>query len=364
MQRDVIFEITKDHLERGLHDIPVGYSSTSYIDPQKGLFYVGRSLNEIYSWDPLRVIFLLYRGREAAEKELMAFAEYFDSISPYALAAIETVKKMDPAKDPILLFAMAIAFLEKIPPLELLAAMPAIAAGVICHCLGCDPGYCKNLGPWLEDFACRLNIPSGNRPRFTDFLRLFINLYVDRGAGFLPAFAAKAAYSGRCSIPAALSCGLLAFSGERLGEPIAECYRLISQFNKGAIAFIDVFKTTIEEGRPLPGFGNLDFKGEDMRANIFYNYAEKYFAKEPLVVAALQFKTEASAFLKEHTRIRNPNPNADAIAGALLSACGFDQPRFFPLLSAMAGSMGIIVQLLHEDKKAKVYHPYYFYRSK
>lgn len=50
MSKDVIFEITKDHLETGMRNIPVGYCASSYMDSNKGLFYSGLPIKELESF--------------------------------------------------------------------------------------------------------------------------------------------------------------------------------------------------------------------------------------------------------------------------------------------------------------------------
>ena len=59
---DVLFEITKDQLETGLRGVPVGYCTTSTVDPMKGLFYAGRPVTELSAWRPEEVIYLIMFG--------------------------------------------------------------------------------------------------------------------------------------------------------------------------------------------------------------------------------------------------------------------------------------------------------------
>ncbi|MFW5844687.1 MAG: citrate/2-methylcitrate synthase, partial [Planctomycetota bacterium] len=66
---DVLFEITRDHLETGLRGVPVGYCTTSSVDPEKGLHYVDTPITALSDKDPEDVIYLLIHKRlpEAAE---------------------------------------------------------------------------------------------------------------------------------------------------------------------------------------------------------------------------------------------------------------------------------------------------------
>src|ERR1700733_13507074 len=69
----VLFEITEDHLETGLRGFPVGYCPTSHVDPIKGLFYEDLPIADVAFWEPQRVIYLLYHGRQGAPREVADF---------------------------------------------------------------------------------------------------------------------------------------------------------------------------------------------------------------------------------------------------------------------------------------------------
>ena len=56
---DILFSVTEDTLETGLRGVPVGYCTTSKVDPQKGLHYVDMPIPDVSDRDPEEVIFLL-----------------------------------------------------------------------------------------------------------------------------------------------------------------------------------------------------------------------------------------------------------------------------------------------------------------
>src|SRR5690348_2161200 len=56
-----------------MRGFPVGYCTTSYVDPQKGLFYVNKPISEIAYWEPIEVIYLLYHGKEGSKSEVKKF---------------------------------------------------------------------------------------------------------------------------------------------------------------------------------------------------------------------------------------------------------------------------------------------------
>ena len=46
-QADVLFGVTSKHLNTGLRGFPVGTVRTSFVDPYKGLHYVGHPISEL-----------------------------------------------------------------------------------------------------------------------------------------------------------------------------------------------------------------------------------------------------------------------------------------------------------------------------
>jgi citrate synthase len=70
---DVLFQVTQEQLETGLRGYPCGYCTTSYVDPQKGLFYIGKPLSELSHKQPEEVLYLLYFGKEGSSSQVQEF---------------------------------------------------------------------------------------------------------------------------------------------------------------------------------------------------------------------------------------------------------------------------------------------------
>ena len=93
---DVLFQITEQNLETGLRGYPCGYCTTSFVDAQKGLFYVGKPLSELAYQTPEEVISLLYHGKEAFSNEKELFFKELKkraSLDPKTIQAIEALPR-------------------------------------------------------------------------------------------------------------------------------------------------------------------------------------------------------------------------------------------------------------------------------
>src|SRR5476651_509844 len=74
-EKAVLMEITKDGLESGLRGVPVGFCTTSSVEPKAGLFYVGQPLSELALREPEGVIHLLFEKHWPSADEAAAFAK-------------------------------------------------------------------------------------------------------------------------------------------------------------------------------------------------------------------------------------------------------------------------------------------------
>lgn len=74
----IIFSVTEEHLETGLRGYPVGYCTTSFVDPVKGLFYMDRPVADIVDLEPLELIYLLYHGTMGSKEAVKNFKSDLD----------------------------------------------------------------------------------------------------------------------------------------------------------------------------------------------------------------------------------------------------------------------------------------------
>ena len=68
-EKEVLLEITEEHLNSGLRGVPVGTCRTSYVTPEGGVHYSGYPIAEIADRDPEDIIFLLHHKRIPSPEE-------------------------------------------------------------------------------------------------------------------------------------------------------------------------------------------------------------------------------------------------------------------------------------------------------
>ncbi len=385
MGDEVLFQVTKENLETGLRGVPVGYCTTSFVDPQKGLFYIDKPVSSLTSWSPIQVLYLLYFGKEGSSEEVAAFAEEIQKRAlcpPEVIAAVEALPRVG---HPMKLFAAAVLILGMFEAtgeygedcLNLMAKLPHLVAAVINHHAGwgATPPPQPGLG-YMENFVQMLKVPGARLVELTRLFNLFYILHLDHGGGNLSTFVGKAVASGLEDLYGSIASALCALAGPRHGranqDSLEFVARTLEAVGEGASAAdVETFlRQHLARGELVFGFGHAVLRVEDPRASVQYAFAEKYYPNVPLVKTALLLRSVGPKVLKENPKIADPYPNVDAVSGTLLTAAGFGYPEYYAVLFGLARSAGISIQIIYErcfargGKGTPIIRPKYLFKNR
>lgn len=381
---DVIFTVTKEHLETGLRGYPVGYCTTSFVDPQKGLFYAGHAVGDLVQLEPVEMIYLLYHGKEGSKSQVQ---DFYHEIKKRAFLKDETYKAialLPKMGHPMKIFTCAIltcGMLEgtgdyKEDCLNLIAKAPLIAAASIARHSGWHLNASHPEKGYIENFTDMLSVPGGHREDLLRAFKLFNKLHYDHGGGNLSAFVGKAVASGLEDMYGSIAASMCALEGPRHGKANQDCLEFTKELllQLGDHVSVDdvanLLRKKLANNELVYGFGHAVLRVEDTRATIQYETAKKYYPNHSLIKMALLLREAGTKVLKENPKITNPYPNVDAISGALLSASGFDYPQYYTVLFGMARVVGIAIQIVYERNIARggkgvpIYRPKYFFQGK
>lgn len=365
---EVLFEITKDQLETGMRGYPVGYCTTSSVDPQKGLFYVGRPVSELSKRDPEDVIYLLYHGKEASPDELDAFKKDLWKRAKISDRLIESIRSLPREAHPMQLLISSLTLASTFEGtgnwnedgLNLVAKIPIIIAHLINHHAGW--GECRPSKPemgYMENFTQMLNAPDVNLEQLTEVMKLFNVLHYDHGGGNLSAFIGKGIASGLQDMYGSLAGSMSALAGPRHGKANQDCLefvkKVLDEVGEDATAeqVEELIRNRLANQQLVFGFGHAVLRVEDPRATVFYEVAQKLFPDHPLVKITKLLRSEGPKVLKENPKISNPYPNVDAISGTVLTAAGFPYPEYYTVLFGLSRCVGISRQLIYERVEAR-----------
>ena len=365
---DVLFEVRKENLETGLRGYPVGYCTTSSVDPVKGLFYAGHPVSEIDQWDPEQVIYLLYTGKEGNADEVANFSKELQSRSKCSQGLIDSIEKLPRLAHPMKLFSAALLLAESFEGvddyredcLNLIAKVPEIAATVINYHAGW--GGTKPSDPtlgYMGNFLHMLNVPEADQSKLLLALTLFNILHYDHGGGNLSAFIGKAVASGLEDLYGSMAAAMCALAGPRHGKANQDALefvrKLVDEIGETASEeqVESALRAKLENNELLFGFGHAVLRTEDPRATLLYRVTEETSPDHPLVRMAHLLRKAGTKILKENPKVSDPYPNVDAISGVMLTAAGFPYPDYYTVLFGMARVVGISRQIVYEREEAR-----------
>ena len=361
----VLFEITEELLETGLRGVPVGYCTTSRVDPEKGLFYREKPISYFKSWEPEKVIHFLYTGKTDGFTQFNEQLKNRASLAPETVAAITQLPREG---HPMKLFSAALLVLGMIEGkndyyedgLNLVAKIPHLTAVVINFHAGWgdtappDPA----LG-YMENFAQMLNVPSGDKEALTSIFNLFNILHYDHGGGNLSTFVGKAIASGKEDMYGSICGAMCALAGPLHGKANQDALVFVQKLLKSVGGHLSdeavekELREKLQNKEVIYGFGHAVLREEDSRAAVLYDLISSDFPDNPLVKIVNILRRVGPKVLKENPKISDPYPNVDAVSGTALSAAGFGYPEYFTVLFGLSRSVGIAAQIIYERLEAR-----------
>lgn len=384
MVAEVLFTITEEQLETGMRGYPVGFCTTSSVDPVEGLAYVGKPIAECATKTPEEVIFLLFFGREGLKEEIETFAQELRARQPAPTALIKAIQALPRQTAPMTLFSISLLLTQnfsgtgdyKEDALRVVAQIPEITATVINHHAGWPQKPSRPALGYMENFTQMLGMPNTDQKGLAEVFRLFNILHYDHDGGNLSTFVGKAVASGLASLYGSLAAAMDALAGPRHGGANQDCLEFVQEVLKEAgdnatsEQVEELIRARLAQNKLVFGFGHAVLRVEDPRATIFYETASHLFPDSSLVKMALLLRNAGTKVLKENPKISNPYPNVDAVSGTLLSAAGFNYPEYFTVLFAMARVVGISEQIIYERCQARggkgtpIIRPTYYYKER
>ncbi|MCK4934334.1 MAG: citrate (Si)-synthase [Simkaniaceae bacterium] len=379
--KKVLFEITEEKLETGLRGYPIGYCTTSSVDPIKGLFYRGKPVESFCTKTPEEVMHYLITGKEEGVDD---FAKVLKEESTLSENVTNHILELPRNAHPMRLLSIAVQLLGILEgkggyredQLQLIAKMPHLVATVINYHAGWgQTPKPRNDLSYMENFTHMLNVPKGDKTKLIAIMELINILHYDHAGGNLSTFVGKSVASGLQDMYGSIAASMLALGSVRHGKANQDCLEfsnsLILKYGKEVTdeQIEDCIRERLKNRELVFGFGHGELRAEDVRASILYAFSKKHYPDHPLVKIALRLREICPKILKENPRISSPYPNVDAISGTALSAAGFEYPEYFTLLFGLARVVGISTQIVYERLEARsgkgtpIVHPQYLYRN-
>jgi len=366
-----LFTLTEDHLETGLRGVPVGYCTTSKVDPKKGLHYVGRPIAELADADPEDVIHLLLHKHLPSEEESRALrADLLERREKVDPRVVETMKALPREGHPMKWFLHAINALGMTEASgdycedcrNLIAQIPVVTAALFRLREGWGEPIAPTLDGYMESFVEMLGVPGlddDGTARLTRLMRVFDVLHFDHGGGNLSAFTGKAVASGLADMFESITAAMCGLAGPRHGKANAECLDFVRHCVEQVGGDLDrdkvaqVIEDRLANKQLIFGFGHAVLRVEDPRATAFIGLGDELCPDDANFRMVKLLREVVPEILKKNPRISNPYPNVDLGSGSLLNACGLDDSSYYTVLFGLSRVVGIAIQIVYERSEAR-----------
>ncbi|MCF7806100.1 MAG: citrate (Si)-synthase [Simkaniaceae bacterium] len=381
---EILFEVTKDHLDTGLRGYPVGYCMTSKVDPQTGLYYRDIAVKDLAFLPPEEVMYLVYSGKKGQDVAFKTFIKELKERSQLSNAVIRHIHALPRDGHPMKLLSASLLILGMLEStgdyrkdgMNLMAKMPHLVATVINHHAGWGETPLPDVSlSYIDRFVQMLNVPKKDHHLMAEVFKLFHVLHLDHGGGNLSVFVGKAVASGHEDIFGSMSAAMSALEGDLHGKANQDSLNFVKQVldslkEDATVQDVENYIQNLLDHKELVyGFGHAVLRVEDPRATIFYDYGKKHFPNHSLIQTALKLREAGPKVLSKNPKISDPYPNVDGISGSVLSAAGFPYPEYFTVLFGMARVIGITTQIIYErciarsGKGTPIVRPRYIYTS-
>ncbi len=355
---DVLFEITRSHLNSGMRGVPVGTCRTSSVDPDEGVSYVGYPIVQLADRDPEEVVYLLLHRELPTPAELDAFRSDLRDragIDSKVLALLGQLPREGHPMEWLVIGLMLLGMTGKTGDYaedarNVIAWAPELVAAIF----RVRSGWGEPIAPrpelgLIENFVHMLGVPGGDPHKLTRLLRTFYVLHMDHGGGNLSTFTGKAVASAHTDLFASLAGAMSALYGPLHGRANQDCLEFVRTVGSSDHDRVEAFvRQTLDDGGKIFGFGHAVLRAEDPRATIEYGIGEQICPDDPLFKTALALREVAVRVLREHPKISNPYPNVDAVSGSLLNAVGLTDSNTYTVLFGLSRITGIAAQIVDE----------------
>lgn len=372
---EVLFEVTRAHLNTGLRGVPVGTCWTSSVHPIKGLHYVGYPVADIWQVGPEAAVYLLFNKELPTDEQLAAFKADLVARAGVDPSVIQNLRSLPKSGHPMQWLIVGLNLLGMVhgvddyreDGLNVVAKLPELVAAIYRLREGWgEPIPSKPELGLMENFVHMLGVPGGDPEKLTRHLRAFYTLHLDHGGGNLSTFTGKAVASSLADAYSSLGASMAGLYGRRHGRANQDCLNFLKSIGSSDPDEVEAFvRDCLANKRLIFGFGHAVLRAEDPRAAIQYDLGQEICPDDEIFKTAVAMRDRAVKVLKENPRIANPYPNVDAVSGSLLQAIGLKNSDYYTVLFGLSRCSGIAAQILDERKNFRdgrglaIYRPKY-----
>jgi citrate synthase len=375
----VIDKVTIGQAIGGARDIRCLVTDISYLDPQEGIRFRGRTIPETFAALPRPpgaeqpyvegfFWFLLTGDIPTAQQaeEVVADWRARAVLPPYV---VDVLRALPRDTHPMTMLSAGVLAMQRESvfarrhaegtlkkndhwdptyedAMNLLARLPALAAhiyrmkykggGVIPPAADLD---------WAANFARMMGVA---RP-YDEVMRMYFILHSDHEVGNVSAHATHLVASTLSDVYYSLSAGLNGLAGPLHGlanQEVLAWIRGVMKKMGNQLPTAEQLKQflwdTLNAGQVVPGYGHAVLRKTDPRFTAQNEFARKHMPDDPLFRLVNLIYEVAPKVLTEHGKTKNPWPNVDAHSGVIQVHYGVTEEDFYTVLFGVGRALGVL----------------------
>ena len=374
--KEVLLEVTSDHLNTGLRGVPVGTCRTSFVTPTDGVHYCGYPIAELAAFAPEDIIYLLFNKElptPEQSKQIRSELAARATIPGDVESVLKTLPRDGHPMDWLSVGIHTLGMLEttndwRADAMNLIARMPRLM-GLIFRI---RDGRAEEIpaddpqASLVDRFVNALDLKGVDKEKMTRVISTYLVLHMDHGGGNLSTFSGKAIASGHATLYSSMAGAMNALSGPLHGRANQSCLEFVLRVGTSDPAEVERFvRAELDAKRPVFGFGHAVLRTEDPRATVQFALGEEICPDDENFKIITALREVAPRVLGENPKISNPNANVDIASGALLHHIGLTDPTYYTTFFGWARVAGIGAQIVDErsvmrdGKGTPIYRPKY-----
>ncbi len=366
----------------GARDVRTLVTDISYLDPQEGIRFRGKTIPETFAALPRKggfdqptvesFFYLLLTGDIPTTEQALEVEEDWRSRSQVPAYVFDVLRALPRDTHPMTMLSSAVLSMQRESifahryaegmkktdywdamyedAMNLLARLPQIAAYIYRMKYKGDTHIAPD--PKL-DFGGNFAHMMGIAKPYDDVARMYFILHSDHESGNVSAHATHLVASALSDAYYSFSAGLNGLAGPLHGLANQEVLGWIQNVMKklgGKIPTEEELKAflweTLKAGQVIPGYGHAVLRKTDPRYTAQMEYCQKHMPDDPLFRLVNMIYKVAPGVLTEHGKTKNPWPNVDAQSGVIQWYYGIREWDFYTVLFGVGRGLGVLANIV------------------
>jgi citrate synthase len=366
----------------GARDVRCLVTDISYLDPQEGIRFRGKTIPETFAALPRKAgfeqptvesfFYFLLTGDIPTSEQAAEVEADWKSRAEVPKYVFDVLRAMPRDSHPMTMLSTAVLTMQRESQfakryaegmkkndywdpmyedsMNLLARLPGVAAFIYRLKYKNDQQIPAN--PNLDfggNFAHMVGVP---KP-YDEVARMYFILHSDHESGNVSAHTTHLVASALSDAYYSFSAGLDGLAGPLHGlanqEVLGWIQNVMTKLG-GKVPTEEELKTflwdTLKSGQVIPGYGHAVLRKTDPRFTAQNEYAQKHMPEDPLFRLVNMIYKVAPGVLTEHGKTKNPWPNVDAHSGVIQWHYGVREWDYYTVLFGVGRALGVLANIV------------------